>query len=111
MAKSKKHIYCQKCGNICNWYKKGKNHRVLVCPKCGILAHNPIPWATIGKIGGSLIPIPGASIVGEMLGSAVEGASSNEKPAKTTISTREKGTRDLNKLSRNDLIINQELGV
>lgn len=38
----KKQIYCR-CGGTASWYKKGKNHRVLVCSSCGIIANNPIP--------------------------------------------------------------------
>jgi hypothetical protein len=44
---AKKHsFHCQTCGEECTIYKKGKGHRVLVCPKCGVLATNPI------KLGG-----------------------------------------------------------
>lgn len=110
MAKGKKHIYCQKCGNISNWYRKGKRYKVLVCPKCGIIAHNPIPWSTIGSVVGSVIP--GGSLVGGLVGSAIEGITEQkDKPAKQTV-PREKAQKiqDLNKLSRNDLIINQVLG-
>lgn len=40
----KKHIYhCSKCGSPCTIYKKGKTHRLLSCPRCGILASNPLP--------------------------------------------------------------------
>lgn len=42
--KKKKHVFhCSECGSACEIYKKGKNHRVLICPKCGILATNPLP--------------------------------------------------------------------
>lgn len=43
MKKRKHQFHCEKCGSPCEIYKKGKNHRVLVCPKCGVLATNPIP--------------------------------------------------------------------
>lgn len=43
MKKSKHTFHCVKCDNPCSIYKKGKNHRVLVCPTCGILATNPLP--------------------------------------------------------------------
>lgn len=37
---AKNTFYCEKDGLPCTIYKKGKNHRVLVCPKCGVLATN-----------------------------------------------------------------------
>jgi len=37
---AKNTFYCEKDGFACTIYKKGKNHRVLVCPKCGVLATN-----------------------------------------------------------------------
>lgn len=43
MKKLKHQFHCEKCGNPCEIYKKGKNHRVLVCPTCGVLATNPLP--------------------------------------------------------------------
>jgi len=42
MAKKKKQIHCR-CGSEANWYKKGKNHRVLICNRCGMIANNPAP--------------------------------------------------------------------
>jgi hypothetical protein len=38
----KKEFHCQKCNEAIQIYKHGKKHRVLVCPKCGILATNPL---------------------------------------------------------------------
>lgn len=43
--KKKKQLHCAQCGSHCEFYKKGKKHRVLVCENCGILATNPIPLA------------------------------------------------------------------
>ena len=42
MAKRhKKPLICYSCGSIIEIYKKGKKHRVFVCPNCGIIADNP----------------------------------------------------------------------
>ncbi len=42
--KKKKHVFhCGVCESPCEIYKKGKSHRVLVCPKCGVIASNPLP--------------------------------------------------------------------
>ena len=46
MKKKKRQIYCS-CGNPVTIYKKGKKHRVFVCPQCGIIANNPLPLAAI----------------------------------------------------------------
>lgn len=44
MAKKRKHqFHCEKCGSPCEIYSKGKKHRVLVCPQCGVIATNPLP--------------------------------------------------------------------
>jgi len=74
--KHKKGVFCGKCDHECTWYKRGKK-RVLVCPKCGIIAHNPVPWATIGKVAGSFVP--GGSIIGEIAGSSLEGLSAGKQ--------------------------------
>jgi len=41
--RKRRQFHCQECGSACEIYKKGKKHRVLVCPQCGILATNPLP--------------------------------------------------------------------
>lgn len=69
MAKKKPSFHCQACGNPCTIYKKGKGHRVLVCPKCGVLATNPtaisrklgniiagLDETYLGGAGGEIIP-------------------------------------------------------
>lgn len=78
-AKLPKHTFhCERCGSPCMIYKKGKAHRVLVCPHCGVLATNPFSFrkslkgATKGAIGS--IPVVGGALVG-----ASEGFTS-EKP-------------------------------
>lgn len=66
MAKApKRQFHCEKCGNPCTIYKKGKNHRVLVCPSCGVLATNPFSLgkALRGAGKGVVRTIPGGDIV------------------------------------------------
>lgn len=67
MMKKKRQFHCEKCGSPCEIYKKGKKHRVLVCPKCGVIATNPLPLmagalALKGvKAGASMLGIGGKS--------------------------------------------------
>ena len=41
--KKRRQFHCNECGAACEIYRKGKRHRVLICPNCGILATNPLP--------------------------------------------------------------------
>ncbi len=54
----------------CEIYKKGKGHRVLVCPECGIIARNPGFLGKVLKRTGKAVlgEIPGASAVMEGIG-------------------------------------------
>lgn len=55
MMKNRKHqFHCEKCGSPCEIYKKGKKHRILVCPTCGVLATNPLPLLA-GMLAGKAI--------------------------------------------------------
>lgn len=50
MAKrKKKQILCVQTGLPCEWYKKGKKHRVLVRSDGVIIANNPLPF--LGVLG------------------------------------------------------------
>lgn len=69
--KQKRQFHCEKCGSPCEIYKKGKKHRVLVCPKCGVIATNPLPLIA-GAIAGKALKA-GASMLGI-------GGSKTEKP-------------------------------
>lgn len=87
MAKrAKRQFHCERCGNPCEIYKKGKKHRVLVCPQCGVLATNPFSFgkslkgAFRGAVGS--IPVVGGAIVGA--GEGFEG----KKQTATTPSLR-----------------------
>lgn len=65
MARRKRQFHCQKCGLPCEIYKKGKGHRVLVCPSCGVLATNPFAQRAGGALSGAA--------TGAALGSVVPG--------------------------------------
>ena len=56
---TKKQFHCQKCNSACTIYKKGKKHRVLVCPQCGVLATNPLSFKGALSAAASSIPIVG----------------------------------------------------
>jgi len=57
MAKKKHAFHCEKCDSECMIYRKGRAHRVLVCPKCGVLATN-------GKFKDTLKGSPGGKMWG-----------------------------------------------
>ena len=61
-------------------YKKGKAHRVLVCPKCGVLATNGL-LKTLGAIGGAVFGGPAGGVAGYEAGGVAEGLfKKKEKP-------------------------------
>jgi len=43
----KRQFHCQTCGNPCETYRKGRKHKVLICPHCGVIATNPLPLALL----------------------------------------------------------------
>lgn len=93
MAKARKHqFHCEKCASPCEIYKKGKNHRVLVCPSCGVLATNPfslgraISGATTGAAVGSAVPGIGTA-AGAVVGALGSGFTGGEKESKPTMQT------------------------
>ncbi len=89
MAKKRKHqFYCESCRMPCEIYKKGKGHRVLVCPECGIIARNP---GFLGKIArGALKSIPGGDIVSEFIPSGKDKTSSTPKSQKIVTDSLDK---------------------
>jgi len=93
VKKARKHqFHCQKCGLGCEIYKKGKGHRVLVCPNCGILATNPF---SIGKaLLGAGKTIPGAGAILGALEGGFSGSStpttSREKPSHIITDSKDK---------------------
>lgn len=67
-------FFCELCKSPCLIYKKGRSHRVLVCPHHGVLATNGLitgglEGAATGAAIGSVIPGIGTGI-----GAAVGGA-------------------------------------
>ncbi len=68
----KRQFHCQNCASACEIYKKGKAHRVLVCPSCGVIASNPQVLGKIAKRGAKALigEIPGASLIMEGVGLA-----------------------------------------
>ena len=80
--KRKRQFHCNLCDSPCEIYKRGRSHRVLVCPNCGILATNPLPLAALGlaaKVGGKALK--GA---GKLVGiKGKEEKAAGEKPAIT----------------------------
>jgi len=45
--RKKKQIHCVETGLPCDWYRKGKNHRVLVRADGKVIANNPLPLAAL----------------------------------------------------------------
>ena len=79
--KASKHtFYCDACHSPCMIYKKGKAHRVLVCPRCGVLATNGLLSVLGGAIGSAIVPGAGTA-VGAALGSGIEGLIGSKKKA------------------------------
>ena len=72
----------------CEIYRKGKKHRVLVCPTCGVLATNPLSFkgllggAATGATVGSVVPGYGTA-AGAIIGGAAGLFSGKKKEAPT----------------------------
>lgn len=82
--RKKRQFHCQKCGSGCTTYRKGRAHRVLVCPNCGVIATNPsvtgaLGGASTGATIGSLFPGIG-TLVGAGVGALVGSIGSDNKP-------------------------------
>jgi transposase len=70
--KAEKHtFYCDVCHSPCIIYKKGKKHRVLVCPRCGVLATNGLLTILGGALGSAVAPGVGTAI-GSAIGTGAE---------------------------------------
>lgn len=88
MRKTKRQFHCEKCNSPCTIYKKGKKHRVLVCPRCGVLATNPfsaggaLGGAATGATIGSVVPGVGTAI-GAGVGGLIGGFYGGEEKPKT----------------------------
>jgi len=90
----KTQFHCNYCESPCEIYKKGKKHKVLVCPQCGVLATNPSVVGKVVKRAGKAIlgEIPGASLVMEGLGLA--GDLTKKKSKDTPVSARTSPVKD-----------------
>lgn len=89
MARKKHDFHCKKCNSTCTIYKKGKGHRVLVCPRCGVLATNPFSVsdtlgdAAAGAAIGSIVPGIGTTagaIIGGGIGAVSGYLGGEDKP-------------------------------
>ena len=59
VSRRKHNFHCQQCGSQCTIYKKGKGHRVLVCPIHGVIATNPTLAGRLLRGAASAIPVVG----------------------------------------------------
>lgn len=77
MVKGKHVFHCAKDNEPCTIYKKGKGHRVLVCPQCGVIATNPFSFSRLlkGGAGGAAMGAAGGP-VGAAIGAGVGAVSS-----------------------------------
>jgi len=66
MKKKKHQWHCAHCGNPCEIYKKGKGHRILDCPQCGIIAKNPTMAGKLIKGIARSVPVVGG-VAGEII--------------------------------------------
>lgn len=107
MARHKRHTFhCQKCNSELEIFKRGKSHRVMVCPNCGIIATNPTVLGKVLKRAGRgvLGEIPGASLLMEGAGLAGDLTRS-----KTTSTESPRRRLDTGLPSKSERIINKEL--
>lgn len=115
---AKKHpFHCQKCNNVIEIFKKGKKHRIMVCPLCGVIATNPFSLAGAGSgalLGaelGSIVPGIG-NVAGAVIGGGIGAFSSggSKKKAKSEDDGIKKVIIDSkDKPNRNERIINRVL--
>jgi len=101
-------FYCEKCNHPCMIYKKGKNHRVLVCPDCGVLATNGLAGKGLKRLGKAVIgEVPFASTLIE--GAGFVGDIKRNKKEKKTTSETPFVKMESGEPSKSERIINQEL--
>lgn len=74
--KKKHQFHCQHCNSPCEIYKKGKGHKVLVCPHCGVIATNPISFK--GALGAAASSIP---LVGGLVSYGIENVGGKRTPS------------------------------
>ncbi len=64
MGKKKKQILCAQTGLVCEWYKKGKKHRVLVRSDGEVIANNPLPLIGLTAVAAKKAAAAGALSAG-----------------------------------------------
>lgn len=83
-------FYCEKCKSGCMIYKKGKKHRVLVCPNCGVLATNGL-FSKLAKGAmkiGKSVPLLGTALsIGETAYDIVKGDGESKPTTSSTPSS------------------------
>lgn len=87
MPKHKHQFHCQHCGSPCEIFKKGRAHRVLVCPHCGVLATNPTLAGSILRGAVGSIPVVGGALSGAVGHIQDKKDASRSQPPLTQIST------------------------
>lgn len=98
MRKQKHQFHCEKCNSGCTIYRKGKKHRVLVCPRCGVLATNPfsaggaLTGAATGATLGSVVPGIGTA-AGAAAGGLIGGFLDGGQDEKRTTSRSDRDAR------------------
>lgn len=63
MTRKKKGFRCEKCNSEIQIYRRGKGHRLFVCPSCGILASNPLPLLAGALLAKKAVQV-GSSLLG-----------------------------------------------
>jgi hypothetical protein len=65
MMKKKRQLHCGICGSPSEFYKKGRKHRVLICPKHGVIASNPLPLLALASAALPTILEKGSELLGK----------------------------------------------
>jgi len=116
-VKRKRQFHCERCGAACEIYKKGKKHRVLVCPTCGVLATNPISGRARGALSGAATGATIGSVVpglgtgaGAAIGGAIGAFTGGGEEAATATTSPLCGTARTTRRNLTPFYINKALG-
>ena len=115
--KRRRQFHCERCGSPCEIYKKGKAHRVLVCPHCGVLATNPISRRATGALSGaatgaalgSVVPVIGTG-VGAVGGGLIGALANGDEDIPATATTPPCNTAQRHRRNLAPFYINKALG-
>lgn len=115
--KRRRQFHCERCGAACEIYKKGKKHRVLVCPTCGVLATNPISGRARGALSGAATGATIGSVVpglgtgaGAAIGGAIGALTGGGEEAATATTSPQCGTARTTRRNLTPFYINKALG-